>query len=972
MQTNKKFNINELLAIPLWDKRKNPKITGYTKNNKEAFIPRGLIEEQNVGVGTGIRNRLCVADLDFLGVPEREWSDTAKKFVETFGHPDELWLKWDTRIIMTSVNPNKYHIYIPYDDDIKYSTKADGIDILSEMTFNHKPFGYVVAEGSVVTKNGIDQTYRCINDTDIKPIPELKQFIIDVIYAKKQPQIQPLSQVDNEPNELQYFNIPNHIVKRIANKIKKSEWENTKKWKELTIFFKMINQKQIWNEYSKKFNGYNERRNRQIWNENRLSIFSNVAKMIMRKYFKKIDLKADVYMFKPRNIFTKKADYTINRKYLFDNGTHKDPFSNPKKFCKFLKKNKIVIFKSDTGTGKTTMAILTLKELGDKYRMFSVVSRVSLFKDQYKRFNEDGVDVYGYEDFLYSNNSGFVIQADSLNTHFKFNKKGELVTKCDDTKVKTNDLVLYLDETASNIIHTATSGTAVKNCRIQTQDILLYLVKHCKNTIGTDADINDVVFDYISECNEDVCYVENKFKNYRDIDAVEINEYGKIVELLINQDKAIVPCDTRKIAQDIAMRYELSKNPNATEKYLKKTFGDNGTGIGEHCVLFTGTTTNKKYNFDDYDVVIYSPCVIYGVDSVMERIVFCFFSGKSLITALAQKQMLCRCRNIKKLYFFYEDKHYITPKYKSVQDAYDTMLQRNRQILNSDYEMPNSTQCYMNNISSNQHYFNIASKIEYDLDCLNTNKFYYFIDILKNSGFTLKDDDTINEYKQMEVIPDIKDVTNEELLCVLNTILQNDKVKDLFNIDLETFKDMLEQQPYNLTISMLFNKKEWVKQLINFKGVFYDDINKVMKSIDESGEAVCNKPKSAKYKVVLLKELFKVLDINPYISLNFKSTGLDKDTAIEIIKKWQTSYNKDVTYNLTTRQGIDGILKFAYRGLGLTDAINWKRERPRDDNDNQIRHTIYDYQLFKPVMDTYSYLLFNEPYRQECRFIDDD
>ena len=76
--------------------------------------------------------------------------------------------------------------------------------------------------------------------------------------------------------------------------------------------------------------------------------------------------------------------------------------------------------------------------------------------------------------------------------------------------------------------------------------------------------------------------------------------------------------------------------------------------IFHDAILIEKDTLNIP-DLDSHDRIIYSPKILYGVDSIMKREVFCFFQERTINPA-QMVQMMCRCRNITKLHYFFHRK----------------------------------------------------------------------------------------------------------------------------------------------------------------------------------------------------------------------------------------------------------------------------------------------------------------------------
>ena len=155
-------------------------------------------------------------------------------------------------------------------------------------------------------------------------------------------------------------------------------------------------------------------------------------------------------------------------------------------------------------------------------------------------------------------------------------------------------------------------------------------------------------------------FIENEYKHNKGIEAVEVHSYNNLIDMISNEDKYIVCCDSATIATDIYL--ELSKLNHTNIK------------------LITGATNNIG-SLDDHQKLIYSPKILYGLDSVMTRKVFIYMKEHT-ISPRNMLQQVSRCRNIETLYFCFGKKWFEETRWDTYTDCYNEIRVLLRLLIN--------------------------------------------------------------------------------------------------------------------------------------------------------------------------------------------------------------------------------------------------------------------------------------------------
>jgi hypothetical protein len=597
------------------------------------------------------------------------------------------------------------HLYFKYENNTKQTTCKDlAIDIRNDG-------GYVVGPGSCI--DGKKYTVICTNKIKSMPI-KLHNWLLDNIYTMTTKTFKKKNKVVKQNIESLYkYLIPYEDIENIIKKLPLKYFSNLNDWLKFTTFCKILNVSNLWDEYSKQHSSYNYDNNRKYWDSIEIGLNYSIIEFIL----KEVDIynRLPYYKLKPIPIDNIKPDIIINKQKLgYD----------------FLIPNTNMVIKSDTGTGKTTSFKHYIKSQQDKF--VSIVSRTSLAQEQYKIFSEYAIDccLYQNEPILQSSQS-VIIQIDSLRRISNFDFK---------------DKIIFMDEFNSIIEYLVTSPT-ISNQRVYILRLFVKLLKEAKQVICVDADISDMCFKLLNDINIQYKYYINDYQHNKGISATEIKNKKDLVKKLSNEDKFILVCDSKKEAK--YMYNELIRlNPNKPIK-----------------IYTSDLSQTEKINLDAHDRVIFSPKVIYGLDSIMVRPVYCIYKG-STISPKHMVQQVNRCRNITNIYYLFLIKIVDTMKYLDFDECKNDLHTRLSCRINEFKEIANE--------SENNMYFYLLTYCEYINDCYNTNKFLHFKNILRTRG--------VIDHNLFYNMPRIPEFANSKAIMKLdreNFDITDPRVKDI-------------------------------------------------------------------------------------------------------------------------------------------------------------------------------------------------
>ena len=603
-----------------------------------------------------------------------------------------------------------------------------------------------------------------------------------------------------------YYNIDFDKIKEMLDKLKdyNKEYNN---WlliafglKDLYLGSNTTERKKIYllfDEFSKNSKKYNEKDNKDIFM--RINPFENNINLLFRK------ANMNYYITPIYN------DY---EKDLFDEKKYKDIVKIEQKYITsqddkiedYLQKvldNNIIYIKSPTGTGKTTLT----KKLKEKFgkNIISITSRVNLAGEHMKHLQLDFYKQMSREQISDSNK--LVIQLESL-------------SKCDYTNFI--DGTVLLDETSSIMSHFRSS--TMVNRRGDSYMYFIELIKNAGKVICLDADLCNWNIEFISHIRKDkfgILY--NTIKNKNNIDATFYNCDSILINMVkerIINNIPIVCCFDSKSYMDKIIKYLQSFS--SKDKFLIYS-------SDERADIIDTSLWKEKF-------VFYTPTIMQGVDyNYQQTEVFCFVY-KHHLNPLQIYQMINRTRQILGVNVYCHEREFFN-KYKCLDDTKretEQMLQYFNGLI-GDYSVDIDDEPYK--IMYNNYKY-LDSKLK-------TNIKYYLMDIMKNKGFTIKENnDSIEEKVILQKVSKEK-VVKESIVRILG--LDKDNLTE-FEKELVSSDKKIEQY---------FNYKTFIdgKIMLKIKQSIHDNL--VLETI-----------KNKYSKIMLLKNLMKVLGILKLEDLN--------------------------------------------------------------------------------------------------------
>ena len=703
---------------------------------------------------------------------------------------------------------------------------------------------YIVSPGSIVD----GKEYTVLKNTKIKCVPKyIKEWLLNNIYTIKDKKRTHTNKTNNPKKMMFDYNLTNDELETFIKKLDNKYWHDPDLFLKYSTFCKYFNIHDIWNKYNKLQPNYDYDNNiNKYWN-NVKPTNSIIDEVLSDKYI-------NYSKYKPTPTNNIKAnEYIDNKKLGYD----------------FIDNKNDYIIKSDTGTGKTTSFKHYVKDHNLKF--ISIVSRITLANEQYTVFNEHGIDCINYalrlediNDNKFKNDENIVITVDSVIHLYNIDFK---------------NYVIYLDEYNSLLEYLVTSTTLHK-----TRSLVFYkflqIIKECKQVICTDADINDISLSFMKLHKPNIKYVVNKYQHNKDIGSYEMKNVEELISRLKQESKYMVCMDSKERAEGL---YSLLDD-DTIKLYVSGTY--------------------EEINLDEHDKIIFSPKIMYGLDSIMKRNVYCFYKEHT-ISPTGFLQQIGRCRNIDKLYYLFTKKSF-TPKLETFDDIVNNTYQAD--VLSHRYfEMS----C-MGNDQLYRDYLDLLNKYLYLHNCYDSNKFAHFRKLLTERGFILSSTKKYNKTKTKIITEEIKENRQEKL--------DNFDVKKYMKIHniLRVPDNMID------TYKELYVNENKLQSHFNLMSFMNDTSEDLLNDISKEKDYNINKIKKYKSKIIYLQKLKNISQVDNTITNIKVDKQINPEDRKILYQEGMLIYGKDVLKkidNFDNNFNIELTIPALYRKLFGSDIL---------------------------------------------------
>ncbi len=860
-------------------------------------------KDYDVGYICNKQSGIICVDLDFYTKQGKDPYDPInnpnhKLFIDTFGN--DFINRFNT---YSQKTPNGgFHFIFKHHKDII-------------QTSNHK-FKIDTRGGST---NGYVKKYQCINDTDIKQIPnDLLDFLKTNVFNKEVAKISKKVNKNLSNSNLIYqekysYDVPTHKAEEIIKALPKAFFTDMSKWLCFTAAMKDINKKTLWDKYSKKYGGktYNKENNFKTWDRMDYPFkFEYILKVIKKtqdiKYYRFLDVPKNKFKgFKHINIDKLSKQLTLN---------------DGKSYC----------IKSDTGTGKTTLFKQHIKKTQDKF--ISITSRRTLAKEQYEDFLgicQDHISYYEYDTFN-PQNQGLTICIDSI------------------LKIKHWDFsnhIIFLDEFNSIIEYILDTDTMAK-IRDEVFDILLNtILLNCKAIICVDADISDLSIQYLKEIERikgiKLNYIQNDYIHNKGTLSSEIHEHEDFIEMISKEEMWLLPTDSKKQAKNLWVQLT-----NIDKEYHPER---------EPIILIIAEDTQKldeTIRLSQHKRIIFSPKIVYGLDSngygknQLSRPVYSYYEMKT-ISPSAMLQQINRERKISHHYYFLYSKNVSKDTIIS-EDEFKIYVEEENKLALKIFQL----QEYHNNML----FCSLLYYYEYKKNCFRSNPAYHFKKLLKQRGFKLTNEELItgNRDTQLRAIKKENAEIYDKEHYDMQTLLLSDVNRKLLKI-----YDTTQICKYRELI--VDNSK--TTQHINIKHLFLLDDDKIKHKLEASNDFGIKKIKSSNNKILFVKKVLSMFGLNK--NLEKVSTDITNNFS-GLVKEYKTIFrdrsNLEIKLN-TDYERVKFVASKLYSKLNIPmkntdkkiDGIKLKEYKINEDDMKLHRH-LFEYSTREYIQKDINYI----------------
>jgi len=817
------------------------------------------------GIPCGKENGIIVVDIDDYDMKDNN------PFIEAFGKDYDT--QFNTLIVLTTSGGK--HIYFKYDEELNRTAHNNDlcIDFQSNGSYVVSPSSdcYTKAEKHLPTCQRQTKKYKIIKNRPISAIPDnLKQFLMKEVIGKDKKKVKQDCK-DKRHKAVKHnavvpyykYKINEDVMKIITENIPDKLFQSYNTWWKLASAYKEAGYKDLFLKYSilkAPFYKGQETKNEELYDSiTQFNEFNFI--WLLKIYFDEEDdkdfthTKNFINTYKCKEIYSQpltiKVDETIN--------------VNKLGYGMEVMDGRDYIIKSDTGTGKTTIVKEFLRTINPNLRFVSITARISLAAEQYRVFREADLSCKYYEDIKYEwdtfkDTDSCCICVNSIN----------MLGRQD-----FQNTIAFLDE-YNSLIEDVFCSPTMKN-RIEILATLIRIIKECYMVIAVDADIQPHTLEFLKFCGRSPYFIQNDFLHNSGNTAIEWDSVDTMCADMITKDKWLLCSDSKTSSKTIFKEIAIGEQMPLTDGEKKLVRGLDYYKDTKGIIVCITAEAELSTNFalDNFDRVIFSPKIIYGLDGTLERDVYCLYEEQT-ISPRAMNQQVNRCRNIKSLNYVFLKNLFVAEKFVQMDDIYETIEKT------SEYSLFKS---FASN-EVNTMYKNMTSIISFNNDSFSTNKKAHFVQRLRDAGWNINASTTLREDK-------------------VNTDFKESK-KIMKADEYENFIELYEKhKPYIENINKCFHIPE--EKFNEYKNIFLDSqasrtrnfnlgrflfisADGLIEDLKEKKEFNDKKFKNDKYKVAFLQQF--MMECGATNKLQFKIGDNNQFTNTEWAKVSEATKKK--------------------------------------------------------------------------------
>ena len=353
---------------------------------------------------------------------------------------------------------------------------------------------------------------------------------------------------------------------------------------------------ELWKEWSKQSNKYNDKELEYKWKSFNTTTNNKLSIGTLFKWCK--DLGIIVNTKKNRSLYEIVNEYpTREINFQEDNNTLiiNEPKLSQNHFIPYLQK-KVIAVQSEKGTGKTTNLLKSLFEcnqINDETSILFISSRRTFGIKLLGDLNTYGFKLYSdIKDPIITDNR-IICQVDSLIRLSKESFDIVIIDECE-------SLARYLS--SSHFIKNDKAGYIISMLEMR--------INNAEHIYILDADLSDRSFTYIKNIinlqPDEYQKIINIYKPYSDYQIVPMKYedwLSKIIELLNENKKLVIPMASNNKAKDLVIKLEMDYPEKKILLIHKETSDDQKMSF----------VINVNDKWSQYDIVIYTPSVSMGI-----------------------------------------------------------------------------------------------------------------------------------------------------------------------------------------------------------------------------------------------------------------------------------------------------------------------------------------------------------------------
>lgn len=430
---------------------------------------------------------------------------------------------------------------------------------------------------------------------------------------------------------------------------------------------------------------------------------------------------------------------------------------------------------------------------------------------------------------------------------------------------------------------------------------LIKILATCKQFIAVDADISVVSQHLIQQVGRKYSFYLNTFKSYNATKVHFINDEGTFFNMVKDEDTYLLATDSKSTA-DI---YNLKAS----------------TDTGKTVKLITSETPDtERIDLDAHDRAIYSPKLLYGLDSTRRRKVFAHYKGHT-ISPTAMIQQITRCRDIEAVFIHFSNQESIPCMYDTMKEmvgAYRENVEHMHAEIDAMYDDEEDEEQKPYIDEAERLYNHLFYMVNYMEDCYNTNKFLHLTDIMSTRGFDV-------------ILPERHDISNLKLADVKKA-LKTMRAED-FDVEhpmVQRLYEMLKVKADDMQEFMeFFTDATKLEKHFNYCAYFKKTTQDNLHKLEQRQDFDLSKCKDRTLKFKLLDDLQLAIgankdDIEDYTPTN---DAIPEATTMDLMKRYRQLFRvRSKAVEMKTCNDVYDVVKKVYRGMfDINDSKKQKR-----------------------------------------------